>query len=84
VASHVQDVAEAAGRDHPDLGTLALDHHIRGDGRAVQNHVDVAGRNARALADLDNPLNDANGLVQRRGRNLVHEDLLVDPGCGLF
>ena len=68
----------------PDLGALALDHHIGGDRRAVQDHVDVAGRDARAPADLDNALNHANRLVRRRGRDLVHEDLLADPGCGLF
>ena len=84
VASHVQDVAESAGGDHPDLGALALDHHIRGYGRAVQDHVDVARRDARAPADLDNALNHANRLIRRRGRDLVHKDLLTGPRYGLF
>ncbi len=84
VTGHMQNVAEAAGGDHADVGTLALDHHVGGDGRAVQHHVDVAQRDAGDLTDFDDAVHDADRLIRRRRGHLVHEYLLTGVGAGLF
>ena len=77
VARHVQDVAEAARRDHPDLGAGALDHHVGGDSRSVKDGIDRGGRHTGELADPEDALHHAFRLVLRRARHLRHDDLLA-------
>ncbi len=76
VPGHVQDVAEAARGDHPDLGALALDHHVGGDRGAVEQHVDVGRRHVGAAAQAEHPVHYGDRLVVRRARHLVHHDAL--------
>ena len=59
VPRHVQDVAEAARRDHADLGAGPLDHHVGGNGRAVEDGIDGAGLDAGQFADLQYALDHA-------------------------
>jgi hypothetical protein len=80
----MQNVAKSARRDHTDVGALALDDHVGRDRGPVQDHVDIAGRNAGDLADFDNALHDANGLVRWRRRHLVHENSLARAAAGLL
>src|SRR4029077_10971515 len=43
VPRDVEDVAVALGRDHPDPGTVVLDHDIRRDRRPVEDLVERGG-----------------------------------------
>ena len=76
VSGRVQDVAEAARGDHPNLGALALDHHVGGDRGAMEQHVDVGRRYVGAEAQPEHALHDGDRLVVRRARHLVHHDAL--------
>jgi hypothetical protein len=71
-------------RDHADVGAFALDDHVGCDRRPVQDHVDIAGGNASDLADFDDALHDADRLVRRRRRHLVHKYFLARSDTGLF
>ena len=81
VTGHVQDVAEAAGGDHADFGALALDHHIRGDRRAVEHEVHVARRHACDLADLEHAAHHASLWSAGVLGHFVHDDLLPAVRC---
>ena len=47
VAADVNDVAEALCRQHSGLGAAVLEHRVRGDGRSVEDGVDVGRRDLR-------------------------------------
>ena len=64
VAGDVEDVAEALGRQHPDLGAAVREDDVRRDGRPVQEVVDLGQRDAGLGAELLDALDDG----ARRGR----------------
>ena len=68
----VDDVAEALGRQHPDLGALVLEDDVRRDGRAVQEVVDVGEGDPGLLAELPDALDDCPRGVVGGGGDLVH------------
>jgi hypothetical protein len=80
VTRDVQDVAEAVGRDHPDLGARVRERDVRGDRRAMEEVVDLrlgdAGLRAEPRDSVDHA---ASRIVGRRG-DLVHRD----PACLLI
>ena len=84
VARDMEYIAEAARGDHADVGALALDHHVGGNRRAVQHHVDAAWRDARDPANVHDALHDAHGLIRRRRGNFMHEDALTRSGGRVF
>ena len=74
VAGDVQDVAEALGGDHPDLGAGVGEDDVRGDGRAVQEVVDLRQRDAGLRAQPVHAFDHAARRVVRRRRDLVDGD----------
>ena len=70
VPRHVQNVAEAAGRDHADFRAGTLDDHVGRNRCSMKNGVNRAGRHARQAADLQNSCDNALGLIPRRARHL--------------
>jgi len=65
------DVAEAAIGDEGDPGPLSLDERVGGDGRAMDEELDVRCRNARLLDDAKDRLDR----LLRHARRFVDSDL---------
>ena len=59
----LEHVAEAFGRDQPDLRTLVLQDGVGGDRRAVPNLVQGQSRNLAALQHRAQPFDDRAGIV---------------------
>ena len=70
-ARNLHDVAVAFGCDKADLGALALQHRVGGNGGAVQEIVDRDRADPRLRADRGDAIENALGTVVRGGRRLV-------------
>ena len=75
VARDVEDVAEALGGDQTDGGALVRQRNVGGDGRAVQEVVDLRQLHAGLLAEAVDALDHAASRIVGRGRDLVDGDL---------
>jgi hypothetical protein len=71
VTGDVDDVAEAFGGQHSDLGAGVGEDDVRGDGRPVQEVVDLGQRDAGLRAELLHALDDGAGQVVRGRGDLV-------------
>jgi hypothetical protein len=80
----MNDDTESAGCYHAHIGALALDHHVRRHGGAMQHKVNVCRRYAGDLAHFHDTLDDTDGLIRRGRRYFVDEDLLTRTNSGLF
>ena len=83
VPRHVQNVAEAAGRDHADFRAGALDDHVGRNRCSVKNEVDRARCHARQAADFQDSTDNALGLIPRRARDLRDRHLPLAIGDAL-
>ena len=75
VARDVEDVAEALGGDQADGRTLMRERDVGGDGRAVQEVVDLRQLDTGLLAEAIDALDHAACRIVGGGRNLVDGDL---------
>ena len=71
-----EHVAETLGRDQRRAGALALDQRIGGEGRAMDEEVDVAGFQSGAIEQQDEPVEHA-----ALGRFRRRQDLGGDAGA---
>ena len=55
----MEDLAEALRGDQADAGALGLQHGVGGDGRAMDDVAEVAGRDPGLLADARHAGEDA-------------------------
>jgi hypothetical protein len=62
-AGDLQDLAEPAGGDQPDPGSLALQDRVGGDRRPVQHRAHLGQRDASRLAGSLHPPEHTDGLV---------------------
>ena len=72
----VEDVPESLRHDEAAERSAALQDGVRGDRGAVEDRVEVGKADARALGGEADPLDHADGLVQRRARRLRQPDAL--------
>ncbi len=61
----------------PQSAPRALEHGVRGDGRAVEDRVEVGQADVCALGREADAVDHADRLVERRGRRLREPDLLA-------
>nr|WP_228430456.1 hypothetical protein [Baekduia soli] len=78
VAADVDDVAEALRRQHPGAPAVVLEERVGGDRGAVEDQVDVRGRDAGDVADLVRALDGAARRIIVRRRQLVDDDALLE------
>ena len=68
LAPDVQHVAKTARRQHADAGPVFLQQDVSGDGRAVDEEVEIARRHAGAFQQTGQPFNAGpRGIVRCRG-----------------
>ena len=70
--AHIEDVAEARGRQHAGHGAAALDHGVGDERRAVHDVADVADARRHRASSSAPALDDGLGRIVRRGQPLVH------------
>ena len=68
---------EAVRHEQPDERTAPLEHGVRGNGRAVQDRIELGELDARAPRCDPDAFDHAAGLVLRRARRLREPDPLT-------
>ena len=72
----VEDVPEALRHNQAAERPAALEDGVGGDGRAVEDRVEIGKADARAVGDEADPVDHADRLVERRARRLRQPDPL--------